>query len=231
MGAGGGEPIDTVPGTPTETREWYDRASSLYALVMEDLEFPPTAIAIDNLDITPGDQVLDLGCGAGRAVRTIAERLGPEGRVLGVDFAAGMCRETRDAIENADVRGNAAVVCGDVTELPLGTDGVDVATCSFVLDLLSPTDIDAALAELARVLRPGGQVAIVSLADTEAAGTTLYRSLRDLFPTQLDCRPIPASRLLDSGGYDVTETTQYSLYGLPVSLVFARYPGPGTNGG
>ena len=229
MGPDAGVSMDSVPGTPRETREWYDRVSGFYAGVVEDLEFPPTAVAIDSLGIGAGDRVLDLGCGGGRAVTTIAERVGPKGRVVGVDFAPGMCRETRDSIAKAGFSERADVVCGDITDLPVRIDSVDAATCSFVLDLLSEADIEAALEELSRVLRSGGRVAIVSLADTDAVTTTLYRSLRGLFPTQLDCRPIPTSRLLERGGFEITETTQYSLWGLPVSIVLARYPGPGTD--
>lgn len=231
MGLDVTDPMDPVPGTPKETRGWYDRASGFYAGFVEDLEFPPTAVAIDGLGITSGDRVLDLGCGAGRAVTSIARRVGPEGCAVGVDFAAGMCHESRTSIETAGVADHAGVICGDITELPVRSDAVDAAICSFVLDLLAPTDIDAALAELARVLQPGGRVAVVSLADSEALTTTLYRSLRGLFPTQLDCRPIPAGQLLGRGGFDVTGIRQYSLYGLPVSIVLARYPGPRTNGG
>ena len=213
--------MDPIYGTPATTRGWYDRASGLYARFAEDLEFPPTARAIEELALEGDETVVDLGCGAGRAVTEIAGRLDDGGRVVGVDFAPGMCREASDALENAHAGERAGILCGDVTDLPIATDTVDVAISSFVLDLLSPTDIDAALNEIRRVLTADGRVAIVSLAATESLSTVAYRSIRRLFPTQMDCRPIPLLAILDSGGFDVTWAAEYSLYGLPVTIAIA----------
>ncbi|MFB6095287.1 MAG: class I SAM-dependent methyltransferase [Halodesulfurarchaeum sp.] len=222
MGSIRGGRLDPVPGTPADTRAWYDLASRLYALLVEDLEFPPTRRAIDLLDSQNDDRVLDVGCGAGRGVVEIAQELAVDGQVLGVDFAPGMCRETRRAISQAGVGDRAGIVCGDGTVLPVPDSTVDGIISSFVLDLLSPADIEAAVTEMARVVRPDGRIAVVSLNESDALTTRLYRGLRTLFPTQLDCRPIPVDAFLEAGGLSVVHDQRYSLHGLPVSVVVAR---------
>lgn len=214
------ESLDAVPGDPSATRAWYDRASDLYAR-FGALEYPPTEAAIEALDLDGTERVADLGCGPGHAVVDVAGRL-DSGSVVGVDFAPGMCERTRRAIDRRGVGETAAVVCGDVTQLPLRTDSVDVALSSFVIDLLGPANIDAALTEMRRVLDRSGRVAIASIAESDAVATRAYRTLRRLFPTQLDCRPLPVASLLDSHGFDVLEARDHSLYGLPVTVAIAR---------
>lgn len=218
-------PLDPVPASPSATRRWYDRASSIYARFLEDLEYPPTRQAIEFLDLRGDERVLDLGCGSGRAVVGVARRLGPEGRVIGVDFAPGMCREATHSIHEADVGDRAAVVCGDVTALPIAAGTADAVVASFVLDLLSVADIEATLAAVDRVLGPDGRFAVVSLADSTAPLTRLYRGLRRVFPTQMDCRPIPVTSLLEAAGFAIERTRRVYLYGLPVTVAL------GTPGG
>lgn len=221
MRAGPKDPLDTIYGDSSTTQRWYDRSSGLYSRFAEDLEFPPTALAIEELGFAGDETVIDLGCGAGRAVTEIGGKLDSGGVALGVDFAPGMCREARDTIHDARVGDRAGIVCGDVTDLPVRTDSVDVAISSFVLDLLSPNDIDAALNEMRRVLVPDGRVAIVSLAQSGSIPTRAYRTLRRIFPTQMDCRPIPLVDLLETGGFEVDWRTEYSLFGLPVTIATA----------
>lgn len=213
----GGSP-DPVPGSPSDTRRWYDRSSRIYARWVEDLEYPPTRKAIEYLDLQGGERVLDLGCGAGRAVAELAGQVGPDGRVLGIDFAPGMCRETRHSIREAGVEDRAGAVCGDVTTIPIAAGTADAAITSFVLDLMSVSDIEATLAEVDRVLGPEGRLAVVSLADSDAPLTRLYRSLRRVFPTQMDCRPISVTSYLRGAGFAIERTRMVSLYGLPVTI-------------
>ncbi|MFB6114074.1 MAG: class I SAM-dependent methyltransferase [Halodesulfurarchaeum sp.] len=212
--------LDPVPADPGNTQAWYDSASGLYARFAARLKYPPTRKAIEALDLVGTERVVDLGCGPGHAVVDLGSRL-DEGSVIGVDFAPGMCREARDAIEQTGVGDAAGVVCGDVTALPLSTDSVDVALSSFVIDLLRPADIDAALEEIRRIVDPHGRVTIVSLADSDSLPTTAYRTLRKLFRTQLDCRPLPVTALLETHDFDIEVEQEHALYGLPVTVAIA----------
>jgi len=100
-------------------------------------------------DVPGGDLALDIGCGNGRNVPLL---LGTCSRVVGVDFSRELL-----AIARTD-HPDAAFVCGDGTHLPITADVADVALCVAVLHHLPSTEARAALlAELDRVLAPGGR--------------------------------------------------------------------------
>ncbi|TIC85528.1 class I SAM-dependent methyltransferase [Nocardioides sp. GY 10127] len=93
--------------------------------------------------------VLDVATGTGLALRSLAGRR-PDWRLLGVDLSPGMLARARTALPRA------GLLRADTGALPLPDGSVDVLTCVTALHLLA--DPDAALAEWARVLRPGGLV-------------------------------------------------------------------------
>lgn len=113
----------------------------------------PTSVA----DLHQGEIVLDLGSGAGLDVLLSARRVGPNGHVYGVDMTEEMLELARRNAAEADAD-NVTFLAGTIEELPLPDGAVDVVLSNCVLNL--STDKPAVFAELARVLRPGGRVAI-----------------------------------------------------------------------
>jgi SAM-dependent methyltransferase len=111
------------------------------------------AIVHEALGAQPGDRVLDAGCGPGFYVAELLERVGPEGSVVGVDASAPMLALSAKRCEG---HANVAFHEGDVTGLPLPDADFDRALSVQVLEYVA--DIPAALAELFRVLRPGGRL-------------------------------------------------------------------------
>lgn len=103
----------------------------------------------------PGESALDIGSGTGSEVLAFAERVGPHGRAVGVDPNPAML-----AVARQRASGTAAEYLeGTAYELPLPNDSVDLVRCERVFQHLD--DPAAATAEIARVLRPGGRVALV----------------------------------------------------------------------
>jgi arsenite methyltransferase len=113
----------------------------------------PTAVA----DLHEGETVLDLGSGAGADVLISARRVGPSGRVIGLDMTDEMLELARANAAQAGVT-NAEFVKGHIEDIPLADGSVDVVISNCVINLSS--DKAAVLAEVARVLRPGGRVAV-----------------------------------------------------------------------
>jgi arsenite methyltransferase len=111
----------------------------------------PLALA----DLQPGERVLDLGSGAGPDVIRAAEQVGPDGVVWGLDMTDEMLALAR---KNAAGMRNAHFLKGDIEEVPLPAESVDVAISNCVINL--STDKPAVFRELARVVAPGGRVAI-----------------------------------------------------------------------
>lgn len=110
--------------------------------------------------IRPGDTVLDIGSGSGTDVLLAARLAGPAGRAIGLDMTAAM----RDkCAANARLAGlsNVEVLEGNAEVLPLADSSVDVVTSNGVINLVP--DKRAVIAEIYRVLRPGGRVQIADI--------------------------------------------------------------------
>lgn len=108
-------------------------------------------------DVKEGDVVLDLGSGAGIDLLIAARRVGPSGRVIGVDMTDEMIAHARRNIAAAGA-GNVEVRKGIIEELPVESATVDHVISNCVINL-SP-DKPRVFAEIARVLRPGGRMRV-----------------------------------------------------------------------
>ena len=104
----------------------------------------------------PAETVLDVGCGAGTDLLLAARRVGPGGRALGVDMTTAMRDRARQNARAMALRGRIDVRPGLAEDLPVNDESVDVVQSNGVLNLT--TDKVRALAEIRRVLRPGGRL-------------------------------------------------------------------------
>lgn len=110
--------------------------------------------------IEPGETVLDLGCGAGIDTVLAAHRVGPSGRVIGLDFLPEMLARTAQAAATAGLA-NVETLEGDIEAIPLPDRSVDHVISNGVINL-APRKARV-LAECARVLRPGGKFTVSDL--------------------------------------------------------------------
>jgi len=106
-------------------------------------------------NISVGDIILDLGCGAGLDSLIAAERVGPNGRVIGVDFSDTMLTRARQAVVETGAD-NVEFYQADAENLPIGEGIIDIALVNGIFNL-NPKG-DAIFLDLARVVRQGGAV-------------------------------------------------------------------------
>lgn len=150
-GGGGGE-VDAAFG------------SALYSAGEQD-ELPAEAVAASLgcgnpmmvADLRPGERVLDLGSGGGIDVLLSARRVGPTGFAYGLDMTEEMLALARANAAKAGA-GNVEFVRGTIEDIPLGDGAVDVVISNCVINL--STDKPAVLAEMFRVLTPGGRIGV-----------------------------------------------------------------------
>ena len=166
----------SVAGDATSAQAFYTRVAGLYDVLAR---YGPLvgllrrALA-DALAPERGATVVEFGCGTGANRPYLADRVGPEGTYVGVDFAPGVLRVAR---ERGRDRGDpGAFVRGDATRPPLGTGGVDACCGAFVSGMLA--EPAAAVDTWAGVVGSGGRVALLDLARTTRAG---WRALNPAF--------------------------------------------------
>jgi ubiquinone/menaquinone biosynthesis C-methylase UbiE len=116
-------------------------------------------LIVDIAGIADGQRVLDVACGTGVATRAAADRVGVTGSVVGVDLNPAMLEVA--AATRSDIEWRQ----GDAQQLPFGDSEFDAVLCQSALFFFP--DVDAAVAEMARVARPGGAVAVQTYASLD----------------------------------------------------------------
>ncbi|MFF2324921.1 MULTISPECIES: class I SAM-dependent methyltransferase [unclassified Streptomyces] len=138
---------------PTHVQDFFTARAADWDSRFPD-DGPAYAAAVDSLALRSGDAVLDAGCGTGRALPALRAAVGPRGTVLGADLTAAMLESAVRAGRDR----SGSLLLTDVARLPLRSRSLDAVFAAGLISHLSRPGPD--LAELARVVRPGGRLAV-----------------------------------------------------------------------
>ena len=136
----------------------YDKRSGYYDLLVHLLsggrDWHYRKIAVDRLQLHPGDQVLDMGCGTGMDIPLLCRRVGHEGRVVGLDLSKGMIRRAKKRLSR-NLSLNISLIHGNALYLPFESKSFDAVFCDY---LISTVPAVMVIKEAFRVARPGASM-------------------------------------------------------------------------
>jgi len=204
------------------TRSFYDRLSAAYDLLADASERACRAQGLVALNASPGERALEIGFGTGHALVTLFDAVGPTGLACGIDISQGMLAVTQRRLTDAGI-GHVGLALGDARALSFRSAAFDAVFMSFTLELFEAGDMATVLREIARVLRPGGRLAAVAMAEPPHPMTTvdIYTWLHRHFPHFVDCRPIKVRSVVEREGFRILREEMFSVWGLPVACVVA----------
>ena len=130
--------------------------------------------AADRAEVGPGDSALDVCCGTGDMALELRRRIGPEGRVVGCDFSEPMLDLARDKGAGRGM-GDIEFEWADALDLPYPDHSFDAVTVGFGARNLA--DLGRGLAEMARVLKPGGRLVILEITQPRRPPLSAFHSL------------------------------------------------------
>ena len=185
----------------------------------------PTALA----RLNPGEIVLDLGSGGGIDVLLSAKRVGPDGRVYGLDMTDEMLKLARENQRKAGIE-NVEFLKGEIENIPLPDNSVDVVISNCVINLSG--DKDRVFAEAFRVLKPGGRFAVSDVVVQGDVPAEIRRSMelwvgcvagaleRDEYVSKLARTGFETIRVEPTRVYDVADARVFlSGHGIDVDAV------------
>lgn len=208
------------------TERFYDRISQAYDLLADPGEHHARELGLQQLDVQPGESVLEIGYGTGHSLVALAKSAGESGHVVGVDISSGMREVARQRLVSAGLDQRVDLRVEAVPPVSLPDDSMDVVAMSFTLELFPLNAIPQVLAECRRVLKSGGRLGVVSMAavedgDRESLLEKTYIWMHQHFPHIVDCQPIPVEQLIQDAGFELVQQQRIDLFTMPVAVVVA----------
>ncbi len=171
--------------------------------------------------------ILEFGCGTGRLASELFETvLSPQATYVGLDVSRTMVALAKARLERWSGRAVVRQCDGD-PRIDVKNGCFDRFICTYVLDLLSDTDIRAILGEAHRVLAPDGLLGVASLTNGPTPASrlisTIWRTLHTISPWLVGgCRPIVIERFLPRSEWVIEHVHAVTRFGVPTEIIVAK---------
>ena len=218
------EPTNQPHGT---NKHFYDRISGFYDSIANANEHTARELGEKLLALQPGESVLEVGYGTGNTVLNLAEKVGPQGKVSGIDVSDGMQTVAQAKVKEAGLSANVDLKVGDAISLDWPDETFDAVFLSFTLELFSESDAPTVLRECKRVLKASGRLGVVGMAtvnqdEHESLLEKTYIWMHRHFPHIVDCRPIDFAAAVQEAGFTVAKEERIEIWTMPVAALVAK---------
>lgn len=207
--------------TKAQAKESYDKISCFYDYFAGVFEKKYRNMALDRLNIKRGETVLEIGFGTGHCLKRMAELVGENGKVYGIDISSGMLEVTKQRIEEAGLLDRVELYCEDALKMPYQDNKFDAVFMSFTLELFDMPEISKVLCEIKRILKQNGRLGVLSMSkeDGDSILSRLYEWMHTQFPQYADCRPIYVEHSIKDAGFEIKYKEKVKLFSLPIEIV------------
>lgn len=199
-----------------QVKQNYDRLSGFYDILSGRAESVIFQRAVDLLRLKMIDRLLDIGCGTGKGLIEFKKNYPGKTLCFGVDISLKMCRRASQK--------QLETINSNALGLPIKASVFDAAIYSFSIEIIPEELINLALDECFRILKPGGVVCIICMADMPSKNfiSRLYLWAHKRIPGMIDCRPISILHFLNEKRFMIIHKEIQRLYGLPVEILMAE---------
>jgi len=172
-----GVKVGTPGGTlapPRKTRLLYDLVAPFYPMSSRLFHTHAHAKTLELLNIRDGSSVLEVAMGSGEMFQRLV-RANQGGQTVGVDFSANMAAHSQAKIRQTYLGADAHCPCTDARQLPFRDGSFDALVCCYLFELLNEAHMLEAMDEMGRVIKPGGRLGLILVAQSESTFNLLYR--------------------------------------------------------
>jgi demethylmenaquinone methyltransferase/2-methoxy-6-polyprenyl-1,4-benzoquinol methylase len=187
----------------------YDLRSGIYDRTIAISEFTYHLKALKKINWRPGMRVLEVATGPGRVLAEIAERVGEDTTLYGLDLSQKMLTLSQKRLDERGFR-KYELKKGDCRQLPWPDEHFDLLYNGYMLDLIPYRDMNGILKEFLRVLKPGGQLILLNMSNQDDKISFLER-LYVMLPKFLalylmgNCRPVRMKKHVVAAGFQKVE--------------------------
>lgn len=215
---------------PIEARKTTAEAAATFSFLAPVYEWwaalverAPRRRVLDLAAPRDGEAILEVATGTGVQLVELARR-NLRGRTVGIDFAPGMVKKTRARLRRADLE-HVEVVHGDARALPFPDASFDLVTSEYMLNLMPRADIAQAVAEMTRVLKPGGRIVVSNMTRGERRAERVWDALYvrgiDIY---VNCRGVMVAPLLEAQHLEDIRREYMAPWLFPTEIVSAQRP-------